>query len=157
MGQFFVSTVDKVLEVPKIKRSFSNKEDWKFELKAGKAVPIGDDVAEGEIPMEVAKTYKDCYPHVYSIVDDGEEVVSTTEDKPQVTPGPPAEFDPVQFLAEHPEPTEEGLALIKQRQLLAICEVLELTGSVTESKLVLAGKIVQELKVRMEKEKSQGE
>ena len=155
MGQFIISTVDKVIEVPALKRSFANKEDWKFELEAGVPVPIGDNVDKGEIPMEVAKTYSESYAHVYSIVDSGKTVASAegkgTETKPPVT----GEFDPVAFLEGNLEPTEEELADMKQKELLAICEVLELSGSPNESKKVLAAKIVQEMKVRAEANKGE--
>lgn len=149
MGQFLVSTVDRVLLVPKLKRSFTNTEDWEFTFEAGVPVVIGDNVADGEIPMEVAKTYSESYPHVFSITSDGKAKALPETEEPEKTL-PDGEFDAVAFLASNLEPTEKGLAALKQKELLAICEVLELSGSPNDSKKILAAKIVQEIKVRSE-------
>ncbi len=147
MDQFIVSTVDRTILVPKTKRSFSNTKNWKFVLKAGKPVLIGDNIDDGEMPMEVAKTYSGSYPHVMSIVDGGKKVIpkATIQEVPADTG---IEFDAVEFLAQDPEPREEALTDLKTKQLLDVCAVLDLSGSPKDTKKVLANKIIQEINVR---------
>ena len=149
MKQYIVSTVDKIILVPKIKRSFSNTEDWKFILSAGKPVLIGDNVDDGEIPREVAKIYSESYRHIYSITDSAAKVSGTPQGPaPTGSNSDDFQFDAVAFLESTPEPTEADLSDMRQKQLLEVCAVLGLSGTPHDSKKLLSAKIVQEIKVR---------
>ena len=136
-----VSMVDKTIKIPKAKSSFPNKEDWEFNFKAG--VPL-------EVPEEVAKSYAQSYPQVYQIVD-SKDKIKTKEEKSfgEVKGNYSAEnLDAVSFLQAHPNATEEELKKLKQSELLAICEALDLKANFNTGVDKLASKIAQELVIR---------
>lgn len=133
-----VSTVDKVIVIPKTKSSFSNKEDLKFVLKAG--VPL-------EVPEEVAKSYSGAYPQIYKIVE-SKEKIEVEEKKSSEEDKVAEKFDAVSFLQAQPNATEEELKKLKQSELLAICEALDLKANFNTGVDKLASKIAQELVIR---------
>lgn len=133
-----VSKVDKTIKIPKEKSSFPNKVDLEFNFKAG--VPL-------EVPEEVAKSYSESYPQIYKIVESKEKIEvegkkSSEEDKVA------EKFDAVSFLQAHPNATEEELKKLKQSELLAICEALDLKANFNTGVDKLASKIAQELVIR---------
>jgi hypothetical protein len=138
-----VCKVDKLLRISKNKSSFPNKEDLNYDFKAN--VPL-------EVIPEVAKAYSEAYPNIYKIVDG----LYKPEDKEPEPPAggsnqPPA-FDAKAYLTVHPAATEDELKELKQTDLLAICEALELKAHPNTGVPKLAVMIAQELEVKNAKE-----
>lgn len=135
-----VSKVDKVLRISK-ERSFLNKETLVFNFKAN--VPQ-------EVPEDIAKAYSGAYPHIYSIVGSPEplkpEQPASTEKTEEV------KFDALTFLTQNPKVEEEQLKALKQSELLAICEVLDLKAHPNTGVAKLAAMIAQEVAVQNSKE-----
>jgi hypothetical protein len=132
-----VSQVNRKLVIPGKKTSFPNKETLVYEFTAG--VPL-------EVIDEVAISYSESYPYIFSIVESEEKVeVKPKEAKAEAKV---FGFDAVSYLTNNPQATEEELKNLKQSELLAVCEALTLKANFNTGVDKLAAKIAQELVIR---------
>jgi hypothetical protein len=146
MSLLLVSTVDKTIVVPKEKSSFPNEERLEYHFKAGEPQEVEDYVAE---------VFSKSYPNIYSIVKTTAKVQAPLPgEKESARPEAKVQFDPVGYLTNNPAATEEELKTLKQSELLALCETLELKNVASNTGVPkLAAKIAQELAVKNEAEK----
>jgi len=115
---YLVSTVDKVLDIPRKRRPFNNEHAMRFKLTAG--VPQ-------EVPLDVALTYSKAYPNIYSIVDGPEGNTEKEDISSSFTIGSKeteAAFNPETFLAECDPLTKDVLIGLDEKELFQISNFL---------------------------------
>ena len=139
---FMVSKVNKILQIPKIKRSFPNKENLEFKLKAN--VPV-------QVPFYVAQSYSESYPHIYAIVSDEEAEVlllkkTTQTVAPKVTDN--SNFSAVDYLNNTNPVTKDKLVDLGDKELFLIAEFLELQPSPETEKVELIESILVDLETK---------
>ncbi|MGD1007434.1 MAG: hypothetical protein ABR980_09420 [Ignavibacteriaceae bacterium] len=139
---YLVSKVNRKLIIPKDKRSFPNKETLAFTFKAG--IPQ-------KVPAYAAKAYAESYPHVYSIVRDGEAEAIISK-APTVTQtaevAAPSDFNAVVFLNNNHPLTKDKLITLGDKEVFQIAGTLELNPDPNTPKGKLIEQILTEVEVR---------
>lgn len=116
---YLVSTVDRVLVVPKTKKRFPNEENLKFSFKAG--IPQ-------LVPDWLAVQYSKDYPEIFSIAESGTPKKNLSAPS-SITQSPVKEqvddnFDAKEFLNQSHPLTQSKLEERSDKELFAISKVL---------------------------------
>jgi hypothetical protein len=117
---YLISKVYRKLIIPANKKSFTNKETLEFTFKAG--VPQ-------KVPVAIAKTYVESYPHVYSIVSDEDAAAILSKAPAEQQPADasaPKDFNAVAFLNNNHPMTRDKLLTLDDRELFQVSQMLEL-------------------------------
>ncbi len=143
--KLLVSKVDRILDIPKTRTNFPNKENLLYKFKAGEPLEVEDYIAD---------TYSKSYPEIFSIVDSTEKVEFPSENK--TTEGGKDNdegFNAEEWLTENFDATEEEFEELDKKELFEIAKTLNLTAPQNISVEKLVAKIAQELKIRNEASK----